>query len=299
MINCNTTTQGDCHLLEDDGVYTMIDAGQPKAAEEALIPYLMAREIDEIEHFFISHPHTDHYGGLEPMISAGIKVKNIYYNAPPDGVSDFDYKPEKFNALLYRYELRGTKLHNIKAGLGIKLPQSKIYVLEAKKEKQGDVNDYSLIMAWDAGGYRTLFTGDLNRKLGFELSKSHQYRADILKVPHHGVTGIAPNKFFDNVNPSLIMLPAHKQLWYHPRGSQVKMWAIKNWNEKQTHACNNAFNGDVRISYYKNFVDLDPQVPNTTCPKKRWYLKPKEKPDLLGLPRSFVVAPVVNILLAD
>jgi competence protein ComEC len=297
MVNCNTTSQGDCHLLQDNSVYTLIDSGQPQIAEKILVPYLLFRNIHEIEHFFISHPHTDHYGGLEPLKAAGIRVKNIYYNALPSDVSDFNYKPEIFRSLLEAYEAGGTKLYDIRAGFSLKLPNSQIYVLEAKKERQGDVNDYSLQMVWDAGGYRTLFTGDLNKKLGTELANKKEYQADILKAPHHGVTGIAPNEFFDNVAPSMLMIPSNKELWYHSRGAQVRSWAIENWEQRNTHVCSNGFNGNVRLSFHQNFIDIDPQTPNTTCPKKKWYLEPKDKPQLFRAHISTV--PVINMLLED
>ncbi len=284
--------------MEDNSVYTMIDAGESRIAEKKLLPYLAARGIDTIEHFFISHPHTDHYSGLAPMLSAGVKVNNIYYNAPPEDVSDFNYKPDDFYTLLDSYKEKGAVLHNIAAGFHIEFKNSKIYVLEAKKERQGDVNDYSLIMAWDAGGYRTLFTGDLNKKLGAELAKKTEYRADILKVPHHGVTGIASNEFFDNVHPSLIMVPAHEQLWYHPRGAQVRNWAIKNWQERKVHVCNNGFNGHIKIAFYKTYIDLKPEIPNTTCPETQWYLEPIDKGNLYR-EASFFGSNLINFLLGD
>ena len=62
----NVTTgeeQGDAHLITIGDTVVMIDAGYYEQAEQAVLPYLKEIRIKEIDHFFISHPHKDHYEG--------------------------------------------------------------------------------------------------------------------------------------------------------------------------------------------------------------------------------------------
>lgn len=296
MVNVNYETQGDAHLLIDNGVNSLVDAGQPAQAEKYLVPYLEARNINVIHHFWVSHPHTDHYGGLDALLSAGIVVENVYYNMPPVGVSDWDYKPEEFTATMSRAEALGAKLHDISKGFTLSGPTTKFTVIHAQKDRKVngqniDVNDYSIIMQWDAGEFRTLFTGDLNEKLGTELSKLEYVKADILKIPHHGVTGIAPNSFFDAVQPSVSMIPSTYTLWMHPRGAQAKTW-VQSYSE---YYCNNGLNGHVKLSFSSK-INMTSNFPSQYCPNGLLPISPKQKvnmePDLSFLPAIYFLLEV-------
>lgn len=279
MVNVNFHSQGDAHLLLDGSVVVLIDAGEKYAADQALIPYLSKKKIDRIDHFFISHPHTDHYGGLESLLDSGILVDNIYYNLPPEGMDDWNYKLGDFLALIMRASNLGSTVRDIGVGFKVELASSNIEVLYAqegstlKNGRQVSINDYSLILQWDAGGFRTLFTGDLNEPLGTELATEPHYKADILKVPHHGVTGIAPNTFFDVVNPKLNMFPSTAALWNHPRGDRVKRWTI----ESNIYYCNNGLNGNVVLQLYRSKVIAVSDNPSSGCPNAELDITPGDK----------------------
>ena len=101
MVDCNAggTTQ-DCHVLQDNGETAIVDTGTIDATEQYFIPYLKRNNILEVDHFIVSHPHNNHVGGLLNIMRSGISVKNIYYNPPFEGQSDFAYDPLEFNKLL-------------------------------------------------------------------------------------------------------------------------------------------------------------------------------------------------------
>ena len=90
-----------------------------------------------------------------------------------------------------------------------------------------DVNDMSAIMLLSNADMRALFTGDLNLALGSFLadSKDTRLKAQFLKMPHHGAENLAPNSFFDWVNPSVVIVPAPEKLWLSERSSRARNWA--------------------------------------------------------------------------
>ena len=83
MINVNAgKLQGDANLLMIGDQVVMIDAGYAQEAKTVVVPYFQKLDIKQIDHFFISHPHRDHYEGLARLLYAGIKIKNLYYKVP-------------------------------------------------------------------------------------------------------------------------------------------------------------------------------------------------------------------------
>ncbi len=289
MVNINLNGNvGDAHIMINGDIVTMVDAGEYEAAKKSLLPYLKKIGIKSIEHFFVSHPHNDHYKGIDALLEGGILIKNIYYNMPPAGVSDFAYSPNEFIATLGNAESRGGNLHNVGKGFRIDLPDSsEIKVLYAHKDRQLDgvnvsVNDYSLIIRWDTDGYRVLFTGDLNYLLGNYLSQYDNYKADILKVPHHGVTGVAPNDFFDIVAPKLNMFPTPQVLWSHPRIEQVKTWTLN----KKILYCVTGLNGNVVLNFCDSTLSLLPEISTQNCPVGSVNVTPGERiNDPIALPQ--------------
>lgn len=284
MINVNYHSQGDAHLLVDGSVNVLIDAGDKYAADKALIPYLRSLSINTIDHFFISHPHTDHYGGLASILDAGIAIGNLYYNLPPEGMDDWNYKRSEFESIVNRAVLSGAIASNIRKGFLLRLPSSKFKVLyaqddpELKSGRQASINDYSLILQWDAGNFRTLFAGDLDEPLGDELAKHKHFKADILKVPHHGVTNVAPNAFFDVVSPSLNMFPSTQTLWTHSRGARVKAWTL----ESGVYYCNNGLNGNVVLEIDGSKIIGSSEKPSASCPNGELNIVPGDKINEVG-----------------
>lgn len=312
MINVNESfQQGDAHLLFDNDETVLVDAGTYSEALRSLVPYLNQNGVRHVDHIFISHPHFDHYGGVDSLLESGITIGNIYHNELPPSIEDSFYIPSEFNATLNRARISGTEIHNIGEGFFLQLPTSTITVLVALKNTTTTVNDYSLIMQWDAGGYRSLFTGDLDFPLGTVLSQSDSFGADILKMPHHGIIGIAPDAFFDMVGPSIAMIPAPENLWTDLRGEQVRLWVERNINpdsveQSLSYSCHNGLNGGVILRLHKPTIDILPEGASDLCPQQTINIEPKFEIDS---PFDFIeedainigalISPILNMLMSD
>ena len=75
----NTTQQADAHLISGGGKVILIDTGHQNTIH-ALFNELKFRNIDYIDAVFITHPHSDHYGGLVDLIKSKIGIGVIYMN---------------------------------------------------------------------------------------------------------------------------------------------------------------------------------------------------------------------------
>jgi len=82
-------------IIGPDGTTLLIDAGFPGKGTARVVPYLQSIAIQPakgLDYMLLSHRHTDHYGGLPEVLSAGYDVKKgIWDNGSP--TLDTNYQP--------------------------------------------------------------------------------------------------------------------------------------------------------------------------------------------------------------
>jgi beta-lactamase superfamily II metal-dependent hydrolase len=261
MINVNySAMQGDSHLIQTDtGKNILIDTGYFKQAEDMLIPFLISKKVKKLDKVYISHPHQDHYAGLLMLLKKGIRIKEVYFNLPDKEICDAEipwgcnYK----ELLEYHDSLTksGVVVLTAKAGdkfeIGTAASLEILYAYDGVNTPVGrtDINDMSLIMKLTNGTQTALFTGDLNAKIGAYLAKDgNNIKADILKLPHHGTEGAAPDAFFEAVSPTVVMVPSPALLWCSARSSRMKKWV----ESKKIPTYVNGFVGHVVVKMQKD-----------------------------------------------
>ena len=110
--------------------------------------------------------------------------------------------------------------------------------------RPSDVNDTSLVLLLTNGGTRALFTGDLNAPLGRYLALNEpRVHADVLKVPHHGTDGLAPNEFFDRVGAKVALVPSPRYLWLGERSRRAREY----FAARKVEVYVNGIHGDVMV----------------------------------------------------
>lgn len=281
MINVNyAPQQGDAHLIQTDtGKTILIDTGHYRAAENVMIPYLQVKGVKVLDQVFITHPHKDHYAGLVAMVKNGIKIKEVFFNLPDRTVCDVEipWGCDYAEVLSYQQTLKnsGVKVSEATAGMAFKIGSDAsldiLYAYDGVNTPVGrtDINDMSLIMKLRNGTQTALFTGDLNNKMGEYLAKEGKnLKADILKLPHHGTEGAAPDSFFETVSPKVAMVPSPALLWCSARSARMKKW----FEDRQLPIYVNGFSGHVVVEMKTDSFKVIPQrsrrasVSSPRCP---------------------------------
>lgn len=249
--------QGHATVMRDSGKVLVYDVGGYDEAYKYFVPWLVSNGITHLDGLVISHPHLDHYGGLNAIIEEGITIGTIYHSVLPPSISDFAYDPAHYQSTISRAELSGAEIVNVWKGYATTVGGMNIKVIEAFKELSigcciGTVNDYSVVLRVTANSVRTLFTGDLNRRAGEKIltngATSVQLSADVFQVPHHGVLDYAPTELWDRVGAVLNLIPSTALLWGIPRSAPTREWA-KGKNHDST-----AFGGTVSIEYLDGVI---------------------------------------------
>ena len=267
MINVNAgKLQGDAHLLLIGNTAVMIDAGYASEARKSVIPYLQDLGVKQIDHFFVSHPHRDHYEGLAVILDAGISIKSLYYKIPDPEIKDCCYDKSDFLKFINYAKDRGSKLVQPQTDFKLSLPhESTLEILHAQEGNLPgvnlDVNDLSLIMKWNINGSSVLFPGDLNLLLGEKLSSDQRMQSDFLKMPHHGAESLAPNSFLNAVNPDYVLVPGPEGAWCGDRGSRPREWTIK----RKVPTWVNGTNGHVMVEFKRDETVITPEIVDGKC----------------------------------
>jgi beta-lactamase superfamily II metal-dependent hydrolase len=276
MIDGDDSYMNDAHLIQiKNGKTILIDAALSATAKRDLIPYLKSHGIQKIDIVFISHPHFDHYGGLLPLIENNIKIGRVYFNVPTVERCNSEYgscNPSDIDAIVKTLSEKNIPLYNAERGKTFDLGRdTTLEILYAFNETNAPVsgislNDESLIMLLQHQDHRFLFTGDLDEKIGTYLAENGQnLSADVLKMPHHGASTLAPDSFFEKVNPTYAMVSAPKTLWCSDRDRQARSWVTT----QNIPVYVKGFHGDVHVLVTDGSLTVLPQYNYPTgslCP---------------------------------
>ncbi len=255
--------QADCHLLQfSDGSAALIDAADAWDAPGVAVASLKKHGITRLRLVMISHFHLDHYGRLVDLINAGIRVERVAINLPGDRrladreipwgcnwehvQSVLSFLREK--NIPYFTPKAGDTLIQMTNAAGVVTKLEVVCLFDGINTPIGetDMNDTSIIARFTHGKTRALFTGDLNHPLGAYLATGpFDIAADILKAPHHGTEGLAPNEFFDRVGAKVFLVPSPAGLWASPRSKRPRDY----YSERKLPCYVNGLHGDVRVLF--------------------------------------------------
>ena len=272
MINVNySLQQGDAHLIQTSrGKNILIDTGHLDPARKAVVPFLQSKGIKKIDTVFITHPHKDHYQGVLAILEGGIPISEVYFNMPNRLVCDAE-KPwgcdfEELVSFQTMLKSNQVKILEAKAGmqfdLGLGSSLKILHAFDGVNTPVGrtDINDMSYIMLLKHGFNTALFTGDLNAKLGEYLAKeSKDLKVDILKLPHHGTEGAAPDAFFAVADPKVVMVPSPAILWCSARSARMRNWV----ESRKTPTYVDGFSGHVTVKMNLFSYRVETERPQT------------------------------------
>jgi len=211
--------QGDAAIVRfpNDKVM-LIDIGyrslQEDKGRDVVLPFVNHLGIKKLDWVVMTHPHSDHIGGLVSVIKE-IEIDTLWDSFIPytswtyNNIIDF----ADSNSIIIDRPRRGeTKRLSENVYVQIFAPDSLVAVSDH------NVNNASIVFKLVYGETSILFTGDLEHE-GDELLIPYQHllKSDVLKVAHHGSITSSTEAFLDLVNPSLSVISVGwKNKFRHP-----------------------------------------------------------------------------------
>ena len=213
--------QADCTLIENDGKYALIDAGNNEDGP-LLVKYFESLGIKEFEYVFATHAHEDHIGGMDDIIN-NFKIKNFYM---PDAITTTKTFEDVLTALENNKVTFKTPTTGETLELQTEVPAT--FTVLSVNSDESNLNDTSIVLKLKYHTTSFLFMGDASSKIeNTILDKSIQ--SDVLKVGHHGSKTSTSNRFLEKVNPKYAVISVGKDNSYsHPNTETLNRLAKKD-----------------------------------------------------------------------
>lgn len=207
--------QGDSTLIESNGHYLLIDAGENNQAD-TVITYLKNQNISTLDYVIGTHPHSDHIGGLDQVIKAFDIGKVII---PPK-----EHTTKTFEDLLDAISEKGLKITKPVVGDIYELGHASFQIIAPNRDYGDDLNNWSIGVRLVYGDTAFVLTGDAEAEAEHDMTANElELQADVLKVGHHGSRTSSSEEFLDLVQPTYAVIECGTgNIYGHPHKETMK-----------------------------------------------------------------------------
>lgn len=223
----------------DSGKVIVMDGGWPK--EELYLRGFIAALGNEVEAWFISHPHDDHMGVLCEVLKdrQGMKINHIYHSRfSPELVElekPYNEYAKEFYAVLDTVSIPVTDFREPGHVGAIDDFNYKILGVVNEEFHTNPFNNSSMVMkVWD-DKKSILFLADSGEECGNKLLAG-PYRDDLtcdyLQVAHHGQHGCSRD-FYRSIDFRACLWPSALWIWNNDQGGGYNTGTLETMQTRQ------------------------------------------------------------------
>lgn len=194
--------QADSILVINEKDAMLIDAGNNEDGEE-VVNFIKEKEIEKLNYVIGTHPHEDHIGGLDDVIS-NIEVENIY-------MPKIETTTKTFEDVLDAISNKNLKITAPIKGETFMIGGAQCEIMTDSILEKKSLNLSSIIIKLTFGNNSFLFMGDAETK---NEETRDWPKIDVLKVGHHGSNTSSSENFLKQVSPQYAVIMAGKNNHY-------------------------------------------------------------------------------------
>ena len=230
------TPEGKTLLLDSGGVgggsRSEFDVG-----EEVVSPYLWSRGIRRLDAVAISHPHSDHIGGMRAVI-ANFAPKELWYglDSPTPEFGELAETARSFD-VSFKPHTAGDEFDFGEVHLRVLNPQPGAVAGNRLQD------DESMVLRLQFGETSALLVGDSHKRIE-QLMLGKNPQANLLKIGHHGSLTSSSPEFLAAVAPQFAVVSAgYYNSFRHPRPEVMQRFADRRTQTYRTDL-------DGAVSFY-------------------------------------------------
>lgn len=193
--------QADCILIQAPEQNVLIDAGDRGVGEE-IEAYLRAQNVSRIDLLIATHPHADHIGSMDYIVSH-FDIGKILFGEVPDDILPTS---KTYENLLDAISDKGMRITKANPGDEYTLGGGAKLTVLAPLKAYDDLNNTSVVTRLDFAQTSYIFTGDAETESEKDILKKYphaQLQADVLKLGHHGSSTSSSRGFLEAVSPQI------------------------------------------------------------------------------------------------
>lgn len=207
--------QGDATLLQSDGEFVLIDAGEREYGA-TVVDYIEACGADSLKYVIATHPHSDHVGGLVEVIR-DLDCENFI-------TCETDQSTATWLNVLKAVDTYDLNYIDAEVGDTYTFGSAAFTILAPLSDSYSGYNNYSVVTKVTCGDVSFMLTGDAEKASEGEMvNAGEDLSADVLKCGHHGSSTATAWSFLSEVNPRYAVISCGADNEYgHPHTETIR-----------------------------------------------------------------------------
>lgn len=212
---------GDSTLILVENKKILVDGGGNANLEKydvgtkVLLPYLLDREINELDYIFISHFDADHCNGLISVLDK-LNVENIV-------ITKQSKQSTEYLNIIEIAQNKKTNIIFLKQGDKIQFNKHTYItcLYPYQNPKFDDLNNNSMVLKLTHDKFNMIFTGDIEEEAEKLIYDEYKFSdildANVIKIAHHGSKTSTTKEFLKLVSPEIALIGVGKDNTFgHP-----------------------------------------------------------------------------------